>query len=349
MTPIRWLGTLLLFLAMFEACARIDDTWTEGAPLFGRYDQSVLLTTDEFGITGRPGAHFSRWRMDSAGFRGPELRPGAESILCIGASETFGIYEPSGEEYPRQLENNLNLQAGATRYQVVNAGLPGQSLRSFARRAAKVSHDVRPSFAVLYPSLAIYIDPPPENFLVDGGFRPSPFQLRIGAKLLTLLTEQTSPSIQTALTRVSIHLRIPEGSVLSRIPESNVDRFRRDLSRLLDLLRNESVRVLLVTHATRFGSVVRPEDAPFLTTWRSLHPRLREEGFLDMENRLNQVIRTASVERRLPLVDAARWLYGPENFAEFVHFTPRGAAALAGAIGAEIRRLDKGVPVEDPH
>jgi hypothetical protein len=330
--PIRLLAALAIVLAVWEVCARVDDARTEGAPLLGVYDQSVLTTTDEFGIAGRPNARFSKWRMNSAGFRGEDLQPGREKILCIGASETFGLYEPEGMEFPRQLERELNRRAGAERYQVVNAGLPGQSLSSFGRRTAAVVHRVRPTVAVLYPSLAIYIDPPPERF-VPSAQPPRPaFRLRIAGKLASLLSDHLPEFVQTVARRVAIRLQTRHGVILERIPESNVARFHRDLSRLLDVLAGERVQALLVTHATRFGALAAPGDMAMLTAWRALYPTLEESGFLDMESRLNDVIRGEAARRNLPLVDAARLLHGAGNFVEFVHFTARGAGVLASAI-----------------
>lgn len=329
---IRLLAALGVFLVVWEVCARVDEAWTDGAPLFGAYDLSVLITADEFGIAGRPNARFSKWKMNGLGFRGEDLRRDCERILCVGASETFGMYEPEGMEFPKQLERELNRRARSERYQVINAGLPGQSLSSFNRRAAAVIRRVGPTVAVLYPSLAIYIDPPPENFV-----RPTPpqtpmFRLRIAQKLSSALRDWAPEAVQTAARRIAIGAQTRHSVILERIPESNVLRFRRDLSRLLDLLAGEQVRVLLVTHATRFGASAAPGDQAMLIAWRALYPTLQEGGFLDMENRLNTVIRSEAANRGLTLVDAATFLHGVGNFVEFVHFTPHGAGALAHAI-----------------
>jgi hypothetical protein len=331
-SPIRLLAALVLFLSAWEVCARVDDAWTEGAPFFGPYDLSVLMTTDEFGIAGRPNARFSKWRMNELGFRGEDVRWDRERIVCVGASETFGMYEPYGMEFPRQLERELNRRAGSERYQVINAGLPGQSLSSFNRRAAAVIRRVRPTAVVLYPSLAIYIDPPPENFVPPAPPRTPMFRLRIAGKLSSALGDHAPESVQTAARRVAIRAQVRHRAVMDRIPESNVLRFRRDLSRFLDLLAADQVRAVLVTHATRFGASITPADKPMLIAWRALYPTLEEGGFLDMENRLNDAVRSEAAHRGLTLVDAARQLHGAENFVEFVHFTPRGAGALAHAI-----------------
>jgi hypothetical protein len=334
--PTRYLSIRLVvaaavFLAAWELCARVDDAVTAGAPLFGHYDMSVLMTADQFGIAGRPNSRFAKWRMNGLGFRGAELTTDRERILCVGASETFGMYEPEGMEFPAQLERELNRRAGAERYQVVNAGLPGQSLSSFNRRAAAVLREVRPTTVVLYPSLAIYITPPPENF-VPSSSQPTPgYTLRIVYKFSTL-SDRLPESVRTALRRISIGGATRHRAVLDRIPESNVQRFRRDLSHLLDGMAAEHVRAVLVTHATRFGASIKREDRPMLIAWRALYPALQEDGFLDMENRLNDVIRSEAADRGLTLVDASRFLHGSADFVEFVHFTPRGAHVLANSI-----------------
>lgn len=339
---IRLLAALGVFLVVWEACARVDDSWTDGAPLFGVYDLSGLTTVDEFGIAGRPNARFSKWKMNGLGFRGEDLRSDRESILCVGASETFGMYEPEGMEFPKQLEREINRRARSERYQVVNAGLPGQSLSSFNRRAVAVIRRVRPTVAVLYPSLAIYIDPPPENFVRPATTQTPRFRLRIAQKVSSALSDRAPEAIQTAARRIAIGAQTRHRVILQRIPESNVLRFRRDLSRLLDLLAGEQVRAVVVTHATRFGAWAAPGDQAMLIAWRALYPALEEGGFLDMENRLNNVIRGEAANRGLTLVDAAAFLHGADNFVEFVHFTPRGAGALAHAIADGL--LDRSAP-----
>jgi hypothetical protein len=330
--PIRLLAAAAVFGAVWELCARLDAAIFEGAPLVGGYGLSALMTSDRFGVTGRPYARFSRWTMNSLGFRGGELRVGRERILCIGASETFGMYEPEGLEFPRQLETELNRRARAERFEVVNAGLPGQSLSGFARRAAAVVREVQPRIAVIYPSPALYIQPPPENYTAGPARRDPLFQPRIVSGLSARFGEVAPEAVQTGLRRLAIWALTRGATVRNRVPEENVRRFRRDLARLLDLLAGERVRVVLATHCTRFGASVTARDTPTLVAWRTLYPTLEESGFLDMESRMNAVVRGEAASRGLILVDAAPWLDGPENFVEFEHFTATGAGALARAL-----------------
>ena len=96
------------FILILEIATRIDQKIIFGAPLWGEYTYaSALYAEDEFGIVGKPNAVFEKWRLNSSGFRGPEIAlakaPGSMRISCFGASETFGLYEKPDNDWPRQL------------------------------------------------------------------------------------------------------------------------------------------------------------------------------------------------------------------------------------------------------
>jgi len=93
------------------------------------------------------------------------------------------------------------------------------------------------------------------------------------------------------------------------------------------------VEPVLVTHATVFGHPLSPGDRQMLTIWREWIPMLKEDGFVDMEQRMNQVIRAVAAERRLVLIDAAAEIPpGNKYFGDFAHFTTQGAHLMAGKI-----------------
>jgi lysophospholipase L1-like esterase len=94
---------------------------------------------------------------------------------------------------------------------------------------------------------------------------------------------------------------------------------------------------VLVTHATYFGDALEAGDEPMLVGWRRFYPELLDEGFIDLEKRANDVIRSVAAQHLLPLVDAAASIpRGPEYFADFVHFTDKGAAVLGQMIAVAI-------------
>ncbi len=91
-TPARAAAALLAaaaFAGAMELAARLDDWFTFGAPLGGRYDSDDLRQPDADGIPRNvPGARFEKWRIDAAGFRGPEVTlakaRGQRRIVCLG-------------------------------------------------------------------------------------------------------------------------------------------------------------------------------------------------------------------------------------------------------------------------
>jgi hypothetical protein len=258
--------------------------------------------------------------------------------MCIGSSETFGLYESENREWPRQLEAILNERAGRPAFSVVNASYPGMSLATSLVRLPDWIVSVQPNLVIVYPSLASYI------WLPTVGQSPKKpparpfFEPRIIGRVETLMKSALPVWVQDRIRvyqteRAASSLKVQ----MDRLPEKNVDRFRADLERLVDETERAGVSLVLVTHATLFGDQVRDEYRPVLRQWRKFYPMLAEEGFLDMERRLNQVVRDTARKRGKLLVDAARQLpTGHKIFVEFVHFTDEGASTMARLVADHI-------------
>ena len=149
-TLLRSIVALVLAVATLELCARIHDDVTRGVPLWAlHYTAPALYAYDSSGVHGIPNAHDGKFRMNSFGFRGPEIDPNRETIICFGASETFGPNESADREFPRQLEADLNA-GGSQRYQVVNAGIPGMRLEDL--HLARILRITKPTYAIIYPT-----------------------------------------------------------------------------------------------------------------------------------------------------------------------------------------------------
>jgi hypothetical protein len=215
---------------------------------------------------------------------------------------------------------------------VINVAYAGQSLRSFSRRVGKVAASVRPRLALIYPSPASYFeDPTSDTDAVDWVKEQPGFESHLRTKIFDLLA--TMPEwIEMRRDQLHIWKETRHTGTIQRVPELNVVRFHNDLSRLLDQLQENHIQPVLITHATRFGRRVLAEDRPILIAWRRFAPRLEESAFLDIENRLNNVIRNEASARGLLLIDAADNLSGRANFADYAHFTDRGASAMAHLI-----------------
>ena len=345
---MRILGLALIAAVTWEACTRIQDQVTLGVPALSlRYEAPAIYAYDARGVHGIPFAHDGKFRINSIGFRSPELVPERETILCLGASETFGIAETDGKEYPRQLERRLN-EAHPGRYQVVNGALPGERIEDIEVTLARTLKTTRPKYAILYasPGSAIWTaeqwdhlhptptskDPPVERW---GRFR---LLSRLTSKIRAALPEpiQAWSRKRAVVAAIAAAHEIPA----SHLPESNFRAFSDHLERTLAVLAAAHVRTIVVTHANRFGPDGAVRDAQ-LETFRAFYPRLTDDGLFDTQRRFNAVLRRAARTRHLPVVDAARQIApGSANFSDFFHFTDRGSARMAQLLADAVREED---------
>jgi hypothetical protein len=319
-----------------ECCARLDDWISYGASPFGLYDSSVLNTFDKMGPHGRPYARYLKWKLNSQGFRGPELEPGAVRILCVGSSETFGQYESEGHEWPRELERVLNQSVPpGMRYQLINAGFSGETFQTSIRRLPDRLAVVHPKFVLLYPSLAHYLYVP---VLRDVEPPPQPkFRWRMQGRIETTLKQSTPMWLQTWLRQRQIKQAQENGPQLSNIPLEYRRQFCKDLETAINLSRNAGAEPVLITHANRFKDRVDSSERFMLVAWRKFYPMLREDSFLTMEATMNDVMRQTARDNGALLIDAARAMpSGPTFFGDFVHFTDRGSTAFSRIVAEKL-------------
>jgi len=313
-----------------ECCARLDDWLSYGASPFGLYDSSLLTTFDKMGQCGRPYARYLKWKMNSLGFRGPELDPQALRILCVGSSETFGQFETEGNEWPRRLERVLNKSAQpGGRYQLVNTGLAGETFPTSVQRLPDRLAAVRPKLVLLYPSLAHYLSlpalhtfgPPP---------RPAAFRWRMQGRMETTLKQSMPMWLQTRLRQREISRARRSEPQFDNMPPEYRQEFCKDLETAIDLSRKAGAEPVLITHANRFKDKVEPSERFMLVAWHKFYPMLREDAFLRMEASMNNVMRQVARDKNVLLIDAAEGMpSGPAYFADFVHFTDKGSAVFS--------------------
>lgn len=322
-----------LGLGTMEMAARIDDAVNEGAPMWRPYTIQSVFQPSPFGREGKPNARFGKWTMNEWGYRGPSPKPDRINVITFGASETFGIYESPDHEYPRVLEARLNEAAGTPRYNVINLAIPGVRIGRWAYLERGIKQ-FQAQAVVIYPSPANYIGS--EKPLCDQPTAPVPDQIgikdriRLTGKLEQLSKKVLPPSIMTMWREHDIAKSVQGITVMDRVPESNIQSIKTDMACAVRTAQRTGAKVVLATHATYFGSTLKDADKPMMTAWRRFYPDLKEEGFLDLEQRTNAAIKALAQEMNLPLVDVDQAIPpGPANFADFVHFTDAGAARMA--------------------
>jgi hypothetical protein len=338
---------LLVVLATMEAASRIDDHVTRGAPLSGSYDFERLFVFDGKVVRGMPNSRYAKWALNSLGMRGPEPATGMDipRVVVYGASEAFGIYETDGKEFPRVLEDRLRIELGEPRLEVLNAGVPGMRVGSGTEYIGWLGERFRPRVVLLYPTPTHYIGitrplcgrPARPASQAQDDLRPTS---RLLAKLTDRVKENLPQPMLTLARKAAIAWATRHNETLSIVDEASVRALAADLKCALMAVRAIGAIPVLVTHANRFGPTTAPDDAAWLTGWRMQYPELREGGFLDLERRANDVIRSLASEQGVLLIDAGSKLAGqPELFADHAHFTDAGSQKMGSLIAREVAPL----------
>jgi lysophospholipase L1-like esterase len=337
---LRLLLSIAVFLVVLELCARLDDYISYGAPFLGTYSDANLYENDQLGKHGKPFARYRSWQLNEFGYRGPRFDKDRIHIVIFGASETFGLYESNDNEYPRQLERELNTCPQNLIFQVINVAYPGQTLPTATQRIPEIVARIHPRIALIYPSPTFYIDFPRRPGAPLQAEKPSVFEFRLSGRLQNVIKSLLPESAQTRIRMWLIRRSLGPKPAMDRLPQEPLDRFAEDLVAMVMTLRVNGVEPALVTHATIFGPVQHSPDLAMLVAWRKFYPMLKEDGFLDLELRANQTIRDVAVQQHVTLVDIAGEIPGDRKyFADFVHFTDAGAALMAKGLATGIAPL----------
>ncbi|MGH7627513.1 MAG: hypothetical protein ACREOJ_19605 [Gemmatimonadaceae bacterium] len=353
-------GLLAIFGVSFEMTARIQDWVRFRMPIFSTVTaEEDLMVRDALGAHGRPNAQYKKWIMDSLGLRGadvPVTKPsGSVRVIVTGASETFGLYESPDNEYARQLEDTLDarLRAGACpghtplRFEVLNAAFPGMTLPT-------VSHDIRarlarlrPDIVVFYPSPAQYLDVrAPKAATPDstGKSNELPRTNVLHPRSLDALRDEVKSlmpgSLLSWLRRRSVQATLeqhPDGWRYTSIPVTRLARFDGDLRELVGSVRTIGAEPVLATHGMAF-SRPRADSAALIQAWERFAPRATGNVIIAFDDTARVATMRAATDSNVLVSDVSMALARApgDNFADFVHFTDRGAAIVANALAPTI-------------
>lgn len=323
-----------------EAAARLDDWMHQGVPLLASPDHAHDLTVrDEFGVHGRPGGRFKKWRLNAFGFRGAEITeepaPGRTRLLVLGASETFGLHESEGKEYPAQLAERFAAR-GRPDVEVVNGAIAGVTVWSLKPYWEQWASRVRPRLVLIYPSTQLYLDDDPPG-PPHGDAAPSEGPA-VRSRFLQRLEDVARQSDLLRELRLQYQTRCVlrgkgDDYFFRGAPQDRLDGFAADLAALVDSIRAHGAEPILVTHALRAASPPRPEDAGDLRAMRPFFPRARPETMVAFDDAADEAIRGLGRDKGVAVIDAAPALNGRrEWFADLVHFNDAGAAAFADVL-----------------
>ncbi|MBV6521921.1 MAG: hypothetical protein MNPFHGCM_02065 [Gemmatimonadaceae bacterium] len=335
------LGLIVLVAIAAEVTVRVEDWVRYRAPL-GRSlrDQSDLSILDATGRHPMAGRRFQKWSINSVGTRGPEPDPSrvGSRVIVAGASETFGLYESPNAEYPRQLADTLaRLGCSAD---VLNAGFPGMSLPTVDQDLRLRLSGLKPRVVVYYPTPQQYAEELPHAVIPDSSGRPTApepaWRLRFTSRAYNQLKAML-PFVSDFLRRRDIAAKRagkPDSWLYRTIPEGHVNAFEADLRTLVGSIRSSGATPVLVTHANGFSGSL-PMGGNTLRAWERFYPRATGEALVQLDSLTADRIRRVAADSGVALVDAWQAFHGvraKDYFADFSHFTDRGAGRMAGLL-----------------
>lgn len=333
---LRGLWLVLIFASSLEVAARLEDWIRYDAPPLQNYTFEQLFRVTKDGPRGVPHGRYMRWVLNSDGLHGPEIsvKPGQVGVIVFGASETFGIYEDAGKEFPRVLERDLNARTEPGRFVVINTGMPGMTPRVGLDLVRELQARFHARIMEIHPVPTEYIRATqpfcskPIKYTPPDGFTWP--QSRVLGKLFDKAKSVLPVSFMTHVRSLLIARQVGDRTPLTTVSAQSLAAMAADIRCEVRTARELGMIPIVVTHPNRFGNVPHPDDAAQLVEWRYQYPILEETGFVDLEDRANAVIRETSRAEGAILVDADAQMSGrSELFADHAHYTDEGSAIMA--------------------
>jgi lysophospholipase L1-like esterase len=328
-------GILVLLLAVLEAAVRVRAVLKYG---FAGGVEDILAVDDATGLrVPVAGRTLGPIAINSLGFRGPgiprEKPPGTIRVAFLGGSTTF-CAEVSGNEaaWPHLVWQRLQAEFPGASFDYVNAGVPGYGLDAILRNLRERVAPLAPDVIVIYEATN---DLSGNSFVLAReqgviGQRPdkerswlSRYSLLVYLVEVNLNVAQNQEAAKTATRKLALDLPRLEAP------------FRAELGELVAAAQAVAPVVAVATFATQFRPG-QPEAQQLAAAGTSLYymPYMSMEGLLAGFAAYNGVIREVARERGALLVEAADAVPGDAaHFRDAVHFTDRGSAAMARAVG----------------
>ncbi len=361
--------TIIVFLATIELCSRIEDAVRYGAPFLGEYSSDHLRSTDSEGIVHNvPNASFEKWHNNRFGFRGLDFdfkdRPGALKVACMGTSESYGLYESPGKEWPSQLGTMLDEK----KFLVFNASIPGLDLSKYRSYLDKYVLPYSPDVVVLlvnplrYATIlerrggkaeenSVSIRPikPEQNTSLLAEVGP-PHAIRKFKQILRNSIAETAPSFFKTYQERSMMREVVSAETLrlkgrppkTKVPAEYIEKFKNDLSSLVEYLQRKNIKVVLCTYPVLMSRNNLNEYKEIFLDNRRFAVEYSFSGMIDVIERTNAMVTQVASEKETFYVDSFKFIpRDTDHFADNVHYTDNGARLFAEKIAAQLLNIDK--------
>lgn len=339
---------LLVGAIALEGTVRLDDWAQHGVPLTApAIGLGELAVRDSLGVHARAGAQFRQFRINRAGFRGPEVvltTLGPERIVTTGASETFGLYEPENKEWPRQLEDSLRVSCGDGKVTVLNAAFAGMALPTVRQDYDLRLRALKPRVAIYYPTPMQYLEdaelPKPALPTNGAGSQLPAWRLRAVPRFRDAFKRAVPEPLLDLVRQLDTRRKLAAVGAKARneAETERLDAFDRDLRGLVGSYRAGGSTPVLVVHRHRFRDTTSVADQRWLRAWERFYPRYTARALLAFDDSAAARMRLIGADSGVAVVDPLPALapIRESAFADFSHFTALGSAAIAATVAKAV-------------
>lgn len=356
---------VLISLVTIELCARIDDSLSYGAPFFSKYTANRLKGSDGGISHNIPNARFEKWHNNNLGFRGPDIEliksKEIQRIVCLGASESYGLYESLGKEWPAQLRSLLPESS----FEVINASVAGISMPQyqsylnkyvFPLNPDKVIFVINPFFlaniferdkraggaTVQIPSTQKKITHEKPK-LIESGFQwRSRYRIKQATKKVLI---ENFPSFLLAyqLKNLGKQIKLAEKRELNgrkpidRVSDEALENYREDLTALVNHTKSQGIKVVLTTYPALISATNIDQYPELFLDHRRFCIAFSFTGMVNILDRYNKSTLALATEQKLEVLDIAAVI--PKDldfFGDNVHYTDQGAAIIAKLLAEKL-------------
>jgi len=310
----------------------------------------AVLTEDSSGIRhNTPGVRYGKWEINSLGFRGKEFdlkkKEGQVRIVCLGGSETFGVFERKDREWPSQLGARLRNQF--PRVEVINASVAGLTLKRKKAYVEKYVLPLKPDIMITTQGALLPITDSMrgvqskrlgskvkrKNFLREFAAE-NQFLLKLGETIKKGLPEALSNYLRLWRLRSKIRKKerkhLANKQPMDKLPENIILEFEEDLRSFIEYLKENHIAPILLTYPTLFTNMNKNSYGYLLLSIRRLCVELSDDGIIDASEKLNDSIRRIAKKQNVALIDNDHLMPKTlEYFVDYSHYTDKGAECIA--------------------
>lgn len=321
----------ILFLLLAEGAVRARSYLKTG--LWWGVSETYTFDADSGLRIPRPGLESSRIKINSAGFRGPELpieKPaGTVRIAFLGGSTTYCAEVSSNEAtWPHLVAAALGERYDDVQFEYINAGVPGYSapisLKNLRTRVAAYQPDI----------IVVYHATNDLSWHSYQAAESSGIAMKRAEQNRFWLSEY---SLLSHLIELNLKILLLRNETVAKPEKLTVDArslaapFEADMRALVQAAKSVAPVVAVATFSVQYRRNQTSEvQARAASTSLYYMPYMSVEGLLDSFEAYNAVIRAVADEEAILLIDGEETIPGDSvHFNDSVHFTDAGSAAMA--------------------